>query len=83
MIFTSGTTNLPKGVILSHYNVVNNARTMIQSMRWTPEDKMCITVPLFHCFGITAGIISCIVGGMSMHLIPYFKTAKVWDAIEH
>lgn len=82
MIFTSGTTSLPKGVELSHYNVINNARAMIQAMKWSPEDKMCITVPLFHCFGITAGIVACILEGMSMHLIPYFKTAKVWDAIE-
>lgn len=82
MIFTSGSTSLPKGVMLSHYNVVNNSATMIEAMGWTPEDKMCITVPLFHCFGITAGIVSCIQGGMCMHLIPYFKTGKVWDAID-
>lgn len=44
---------------------------------------MCVTVPLFHCFGITAGIISCLLAGMSMYLIPYFKTARVWDAIEN
>lgn len=82
MIFTSGTTSLPKGVLLSHYNVVNNASCMVSSMRWGRDDKMCITVPLFHCFGITAGIISCLLGGMSMYLIPYFKTGQVWDAID-
>lgn len=82
MIFTSGTTSLPKGVMLSHYNIVNNASCMVESMRWGRDDKMCITVPLFHCFGITAGIVSCLLGGMSMHLIPYFKTGRVWDAID-
>lgn len=82
MIFTSGTTSLPKGVMLSHYSLLNNALSMINHMRWTRDDKMCVTVPLFHCFGITAGILACIAGGMSMHLIPYFRTAKVWDAIE-
>lgn len=81
MIFTSGSTSLPKGVVLTHYNVVNNSRTMIECLGWTKEDKMCITVPLFHCFGITAGIVSCIQSGMCMHLIPYFKTGKVWDGI--
>lgn len=83
MIFTSGTTSYPKGVLLSHYNLVNNSRAMVEAMHWTPEDKMCITVPLFHCFGITAGIIACIMGGMSMLLIPYFRTAKVWEALEN
>lgn len=82
MIFTSGTMSLPKGVLLSHYNVVNNARALVEAMKWKAEDRMCITVPLFHCFGITAGIISCILAGMTMHLIPYFKTLRVWDAIE-
>lgn len=83
MIFTSGTISLPKGVALSHYNVVNNGRALVEAMRWSSEDKMCITVPLFHCFGITAGIIACILSGMPMRLIPYFKTSKVWDAIEN
>jgi len=82
MIFTSGTMSLPKGVLLSHYNVVNNGEAMVEAMKWGSGDKMCITVPLFHCFGITAGIISCILAGMCMYLIPYFKTARVWDAIE-
>lgn len=81
MIFTSGTTSLPKGVMLSHYSLINNSRFMIQGMHWEQGDKMCITVPLFHCFGITAGVVSCIQAGISMYLIPYFKTVKVWKAI--
>lgn len=83
MIFTSGTMSLPKGVMLSHYNLVNNARALVEAMRWGTEDKMCITVPMFHCFGITAGIVACVVGGMSMHLIAYFRTGRVWDAIDN
>lgn len=82
MIFTSGTTSLPKGVVLTHYNLVNNAKALVAAMGWGPEDKMCVTVPMFHCFGITAGIVACILGGMSMYLVPYFKTAPVWSAIE-
>ncbi len=81
MIFTSGTTSLPKGVMLSHYNLVNNSRAQVEGMRWKTGDRMCITVPLFHCFGITTGIIACIMGGITMYLIPYFKTVKVWEAI--
>lgn len=83
MIFTSGTTSQPKGVMLSHYNLINNSAAMVERMRWTSEDKMCITVPLFHCFGITSGIVACILGGISMYLIPYFKTANVWEAIQN
>lgn len=83
MIFTSGTMSLPKGVILTHYNLVNNARAMAEAMKWGAGDKMCIALPLFHCFGITAGILSCITAGMTMYLIPYFRTKLVWEAIEN
>lgn len=82
MIFTSGTTLIPKGVLLSHYNIVNNSAAMIESMHWDSRDRMCITVPLFHCFGLTAGIVSCILCGAAMYLLPYFKTVAVWDTIE-
>lgn len=82
MIFTSGTTSIPKGVMLTHHNLVNNAAALVKAMGWGPEDKMCLTVPMFHCFGITAGIVACILGGMSMYLVPYFRTAPVWTAIE-
>lgn len=83
MIFTSGTTSLPKGVMLSHYSLINNSRAMVSGMHWETGDRMCITVPLFHCFGITAGIIACVLGGITMYLIPYFKTIKVWEAIKN
>ena len=48
IIFTSGTTSVPKGVMLSHYNIVNNAAATVRHMRWKSNDKMCLTVPLFH-----------------------------------
>ena len=83
MIFTSGTTSLPKGVVLTHFNVINNSLAMIKSMHWSADDKMCISVPLFHCFGITAGIVSCMLSGMSFYLLAYFKTNLVWNAIEN
>ncbi len=82
MIFTSGTTSLPKGVVLTHFNIINNSLALIKAMHWNENDKMCISVPLFHCFGITAGIISCMLSGMSFCLLAYFKTNLVWDAIE-
>nr|WP_319487274.1 class I adenylate-forming enzyme family protein [uncultured Caproiciproducens sp.] len=82
MIFTSGTTSFPKGVLLSHHSLVNNSLAMIRAMHWNEFDKMCITVPMFHCFGVTAGIIACLLSGAEMDLLPYFKTSAVWDALE-
>ncbi|QAT48651.1 AMP-binding protein [Caproiciproducens sp. NJN-50] len=82
MIFTSGTTSFSKGVLLSHYSLVNNSRAMVEAMHWKEDDKMCLTVPLFHCFGITAGILACLLSGAEMDLLPCFKTAYVWDALE-
>lgn len=81
MIFTSGTTSEAKAVMLTHYNLVNNAATMAAAMRWEERDKMCLTVPLFHCFGITASLIPCILCGVTVHLIASFRTAKIWEAI--
>lgn len=81
MIFTSGTTSESKAVMLSHYNLVNNAASMAEAMRWQEGDKMCLTVPLFHCFGITASLIPCILCGVTVHLIASFRTAKIWEAI--
>lgn len=82
MIFTSGTTSFSKGVLLSHYSLVNNSLAMVEAMHWEEDDKMCLTVPLFHCFGITAGILACLLSGAEMDLLPCFKTAYVWDALE-
>ena len=50
--FTSGTTGLPKGATLTHFNVVNNARYCAKAMAFGREDRLCIPVPLYHCFGM-------------------------------
>lgn len=81
IIFTSGTTSVPKGVMLSHYNIVNNAAATVRHMRWKSNDKMCLTVPLFHCFGMTAGIVSCLISGAGAYLLPHFSTGEVWRLI--
>lgn len=81
MMFTSGTSSVPKGVLLSHYSLVNNASAIADSMHWTKDDKMCICVPMFHCFGMTAGILSCMVSGATMYILARFKTGDVWDSI--
>ena len=64
--FTSGTTGNPKGATLSHFNIVNNARFAAKSMALTHEDRMCIPVPLYHCFGMVLGVLTCTAAGSAM-----------------
>jgi len=61
--FTSGTTGSPKGATLSHKNILNNGFLMAQAMKLTHEDKLCIPVPLYHCFGMVLGNLVCISKG--------------------
>jgi fatty-acyl-CoA synthase len=64
--FTSGTTGLPKGATLSHFNIVNNARYCAKSMALGPADRLCIPVPLYHCFGMVLGVLVCAAVGATM-----------------
>jgi fatty-acyl-CoA synthase len=64
--FTSGTTGAPKGATLSHFNVVNNARYAAKWMELTAEDRLCIPVPLYHCFGMVLGVLCCAAVGAAM-----------------
>jgi len=61
--YTSGTTGQPKGVLLTHVNLVNNARFFAEYMRITEEDRVCIPVPMFHCFGCVIGTMTAAVSG--------------------
>lgn len=82
IMFTSGTTSRPKGVMLSHFSLVNNSAEIARQMHWSQKDKLCISVPLFHCFGITAGILCCIHSGAQAHLLKYYKTVDVLEQVE-
>jgi fatty-acyl-CoA synthase len=64
--FTSGTTGLPKGATLTHHNILNNGYFIGQAMHYTEHDKVCIPVPLYHCFGMVIGNLACITHGAAM-----------------
>lgn len=64
--FTSGTTGAPKGATLTHRNVVNNARFIARAMRFTDQDRLCIPVPLYHCFGMVLAVLACVSTGAAM-----------------
>ena len=64
--FTSGTTGAPKGATLTHYNIVNNARFTVATMGFSEVDRLCIPVPLYHCFGMVLGTLGCVSAGAAM-----------------
>ncbi len=82
MQYTSGTTGFPKGVMLTHYNIVNNAFYVGETMKMTEKDRMCIPVPFFHCFGCVLSTLNCVVHGSAMIPIEEFKAEKVLEAVE-
>ncbi|QND50464.1 AMP-binding protein (plasmid) [Phyllobacterium sp. 628] len=67
--FTSGTTGNPKGATLTHHNILNNGFFVGEAMRLTPEDRLCIPVPFYHCFGMVLGNLACVTHGACM-VIP-------------
>jgi fatty-acyl-CoA synthase len=64
--FTSGTTGAPKGATLSHRNLLHNAACAAAGMSLSPEDTLCIPVPLYHCFGMVLGVLVCLTSGTAM-----------------
>jgi len=64
--FTSGTTGSPKGATLTHVNIVNNGRFVAAGMKFSENDRLCIPVPLYHCFGMVMGVLGCTATGACM-----------------
>ena len=75
--YTSGTTGMPKGVMLTHRNQVNNGRMLAQGMRFTERDRICVPLPLYHCFGCVIGTMSALASGAAIILPNWTFDARV------
>lgn len=82
MQYTSGTTGFPKGVMLTHYNIVNNGFNIGECMKLTEKDRLCIPVPFFHCFGCVLGVMACVTHATTMVPVEIFDPLKVLQTIE-
>ncbi|MEC3614128.1 AMP-binding protein [Bacillus stercoris] len=82
MQYTSGTTGFPKGVMLTHFNVINNAANIAECMALSAQDRMCIPVPFFHCFGCVLGVLACVSVGAAMIPVPEFDPVTVLKTVE-
>jgi fatty-acyl-CoA synthase len=81
--YTSGTTGFPKGATLSHHSILNNGFFVGERMRFTPDDRLCIPVPFYHCFGMVLGNLACVTHAATM-VIPAeaFDPRKTLEAVE-
>ncbi|NCA67273.1 MAG: AMP-dependent synthetase [Clostridia bacterium] len=81
MQYTSGTTGFPKGVMLTHYNVVNNGKNIGDGLDLSTADKLMIHVPMFHCFGMVLAMTACMTHGATMCPMPIFSPKKSLECI--
>lgn len=81
--YTSGTTGSPKGVVLTHRNLVNNARFTGDALRMTSDDRMCVPFPMYHCAGCVCAVLNCVTRGATIILpSPSFDPLAVLQAVE-
>lgn len=80
---TSGSTAMPKGVMLSQYNVINNAMLSAQRLGVTHDDVICLAVPLFHCFGLSSCLFFALTTGCQLVLLDNYNAEDVLKAIQH
>ena len=82
MQYTSGTTGFPKGVMLTHYNIINNGKCIGDRMGLSTADRMMIQVPMFHCFGMVLSMTSSLTHGATVCPIPYFSAKSALACIQ-
>ena len=82
MQYTSGTTGFPKGVMLSSRNIVNNGEALGRQLAFTPADRLCLCVPLFHCFGCVIGVLGAYTHGACLCAVEAFDPRRVLETID-
>ena len=82
MQYTSGTTGFPKGVMLTHYNILNNGNATASCMNFSTDERLCVCVPLFHCFGCVLALCSIITRGGTMVMVENFDPLTVLASVQ-
>ena len=82
MQYTSGTTGFPKGVMLTHYNIANNGYWIGENQLFTSQDRVCLPVPLFHCFGCVLGVLAAVSHAATLVILEGFNPVHVMASVE-